>query len=335
MLCELLGFSRQQLLATSDDAITHPGDREKEAEFKAKAITGGSPILQIEKRYLHADGHIVWGQLNVTLISDSQGKPLYFLDQIEDITRRKMATGALRESEQRYRTLFTSAQRQAQELSLLDKARTALAREMDLSDLFKTVVEAIVDTFGYTLISLYLRQPDYLVLQYQIGYENVIQKIPIEKGITGRVVRTGQPILVNDIRDDPAFLGAIEGISSEVCVPLIDQDQVVGVLNVESTQGMTLTEADLRLMTALSEHIGVAIGRARLFTSIRESEERYARAAQGANDGLWDWDLKTGQFITQQDGNRCWVTMRPKFRIRSMSGSIASILKISTMSNWI
>ena len=86
-------------------------------------------------------------------------------------------------------------------------------------------------------------------------------------------------MLLEDVREDPAFLGAVEGITSEICVPLSDRGRVAGVLNVESTDGVVLTEADLRLVSALAEQVGGAIGRARLYTQVRESEERLAYRA--------------------------------------------------------
>jgi PAS domain S-box-containing protein len=193
----------------------------------------------------------------------------------QEITERKRAEEALRESEQEYRRLFATAQRQTRDLSLLDQVRTALASELDLSVVFRTTVEAIAETFGYTLVSLYLLQDDVLVLQHQIGYDQVIEQVPITQGIMGRVARTGEPTLLKDTSTDPTFLEAIEGIVSEVCVPLFDQDRVVGVLNVESTEGVALGEADLRIATALSEHVNIAIGRARLYTTVRGSEDRY------------------------------------------------------------
>ena len=167
--------------------------------------------------------------------------------------------------------LYASAQRQAQELALLDRVRTALAREIALPDLIKTVVEAIAQTFGYNLVSLYLLRGDTLHLQHQVGYDQVIKEIPITGGISGRVVRTGQPILIEDVHTDPNFLEAIPGIASEVCVPLFDQGQVVGVLNVEASEEHQLSEADLRLLTALGEHVSIAITRARLYTEALEA----------------------------------------------------------------
>ncbi len=202
-------------------------------------------------------------------------------DQLrQDIVERKWAEEALRESEQRYRRLFVTAKRQAQELSLLDRVRSALARKLDLPEIFRTVVEAFAGTFGYTQISVYLVEGDELALENQVGYETCFQRIPLSNGICGRVARTSQPALVKDVRSDPDFIGAIEGVISEVCVPLLDHGQVFGILNVESTGGMVLGESDLRLMTALSEQISIAISENRLDRQIRESEERYRSFVQ-------------------------------------------------------
>jgi PAS domain S-box-containing protein len=175
-----------------------------------------------------------------------------------------------------YRTLLVGAERQAQELALIGQVRNALARELDLDVMFRTVVEAISTSFGYTHVSLYLLENTMLSLQYQVGYAQVIASVPISSGISGRVVRTGQAVLLEDVQHDPAFLGAIPGIVSEVCVPLFDHGAVVGTLNIETTQGIRLTTADLQLMQVLGEHIGIAVGRARLYTAVRTSESRFA-----------------------------------------------------------
>ncbi|HJZ45732.1 MAG TPA: hypothetical protein VKE41_01160, partial [Roseiflexaceae bacterium] len=103
---------------------------------------------------------------------------------------------ALRENERQFRELFAAAQRQAQELALLDRVRAALARELDPQTIFHTVLETITRTFGYTLVSLYWRQGDLLELQHQVGYDHVITTISIAQGVSGQVARTGMPVLI-------------------------------------------------------------------------------------------------------------------------------------------
>ena len=162
--------------------------------------------------------------------------------------------------------------------------RTALAEELDLGRVFQKVVEAIADTYGYTQVSAYLLEDEELVLQHEVGYRQVIERIPLAQGVSGRAVRSRKPILLEDARTDPDFLRAIEGITSEICVPLLDGGEAVGFINVESTGGVKLTREDLDLMVALAEHASVAVSRARLHTQVRESEERFRTLTQNSSD---------------------------------------------------
>lgn len=192
--------------------------------------------------------------------------------------QRQKADAALRQREQSYRVLYETAQKQTQELALLSRVRNAIAQELDLPALLRSVVESIADSFGFALVSLYLIKDDALLLQHQVGYERVIPKIALTEGVTGRVAISGKPVLLEDVRTDPGFLGAVEGIVSEICVPLLDEGRVVGILNVESTKGVKLTETDMKLLVASSEHIGIAIGRARLYSNVQGELEARKRA---------------------------------------------------------
>jgi len=188
--------------------------------------------------------------------------------------------------------LYESAKRQAQELELLDRVRRMLARELNPAAVIRNVVEGIADSFHYRLISIYLLSGDVLKMQHQVGYEQVIHEIPITNGIVGKVARTGEPVLVRDIQTDSDFLEAIKGIKSEVCVPLFDREKVVGVLNIETSQGRMLDEADLRLISLLGESVSIALERSRLYSEIRESEARYRLVFYQTPVGIIHFDQK-------------------------------------------
>ena len=90
-LCELLGYTERELLATDYQSITHPDDLEADNANVRKLVTGNTRCYHLVKRYFHKDGHVVWVLLSVSLLRDEQERPLYFVSQILDITQRKQA----------------------------------------------------------------------------------------------------------------------------------------------------------------------------------------------------------------------------------------------------
>ena len=88
-LCELVGYSEEELLQTDFQAITHPDDLEADLKLVADMLEGRIERYAIEKRYIHRAGNVVHISLNVSLVRDDQQQPLYFVSQIQDVTERK------------------------------------------------------------------------------------------------------------------------------------------------------------------------------------------------------------------------------------------------------
>src|SRR4029079_775587 len=87
-LCQITGYSEDQLLGMTADDMTHPDDVAGTAEARGLLLDGAA-IHRNEKRYLHANGHVVWVSVNATLVRDADGNGSYILGQIQDITDRR------------------------------------------------------------------------------------------------------------------------------------------------------------------------------------------------------------------------------------------------------
>jgi|GEM_PF-732607 len=96
--CTLLGYSEEELKELSFEAISHTGDREKDQHNIKKLNNNEIPVYKTEKRYIRKDGREVWGSLTATSTYDSEGKFLYNLGIIEDITHRKQVEEELKKS---------------------------------------------------------------------------------------------------------------------------------------------------------------------------------------------------------------------------------------------
>ncbi|MCB0162784.1 MAG: GAF domain-containing protein [Anaerolineae bacterium] len=176
--------------------------------------------------------------------------------------------------------------RKARESQLLDKIRIAVARELDRPILIKTVVEAVATTLGHTIVGLYLLKNNKLVLQHKVGPDQVASQLPLEQNSCGYAVKTGKPILIKNVKAaTDTFSANLDNINSEICVPLLEQDTVVGTLNVASQA--KLERADLRVLTLLCEYVSIALERARLYMEARESEEKYRTLIEQSNDAIY------------------------------------------------
>jgi PAS domain S-box-containing protein len=94
--CDFIGISHQELLTLSFGQITHPDYHLADVEKIGRCLAGEISGFTVENKYLHRKGHLIWGHLTVKLIRHADGSPDYFIEIIEDITRRKEAEDSLR-----------------------------------------------------------------------------------------------------------------------------------------------------------------------------------------------------------------------------------------------
>ena len=102
-ICDIVGYTPEELMKKTFQEITHPRDLTDELPQMHELLEGKRRFYQMEKRYIHREGHTVWVRLTPSLVSDMMGAPLYFVTQIEDITDRKQLETALAQSEERTR----------------------------------------------------------------------------------------------------------------------------------------------------------------------------------------------------------------------------------------
>jgi len=185
----------------------------------------------------------------------------------------RMVEKASSQSEKLYKEMYLSARRQIRKMMWLDKVRNSIARELDLSKIAENVTEGIAASFGKSLVSLYMLQNDRLILLKQAGYIEIPEWLPVDNSIEGNVIRSGISMLVPDKVQDEGNTKSKKRIGSKICIPLLDEQKVVGVLNVETTRGRKLDEADLRLLDTIGGYINNALWRARIYAESLQTQQ--------------------------------------------------------------
>jgi PAS domain S-box-containing protein len=107
--CQMLGFTEAELRQKTFVDITHPDDLDAALAGRRRLLAGEIASHTMEKRYLRKDGSIFWASLYRSLVRDRENRPKYFICVVEDISERKNAEAALRESEERFRNMADNA----------------------------------------------------------------------------------------------------------------------------------------------------------------------------------------------------------------------------------
>ena len=95
-LCNIVGYTADELLRTTFQAITHPDDLDTDLGFVRQVLDGAIPGYEMEKRYVHKAGHLVWALLTVSLVRAASGEPAFFISHIQDISQRKRLEAGMR-----------------------------------------------------------------------------------------------------------------------------------------------------------------------------------------------------------------------------------------------
>ncbi len=121
------------------------------------------------------------------------------------------------------------------------------------------VLGILLDHMGYRHLCLLLAEGDHLRIGAARNLGSLPETIPLDRGIVGRVARTGEAAWVRDVREDRDYYAASPGVCSEIAVPLQADGMTIGVLDIEATADAPLAEHDLRLAHAVAGPLAAAL----------------------------------------------------------------------------
>src|SRR6266496_639188 len=178
--------------------------------------------------------------------------------------------------------LYTRITRQARTLLLLNEIARELTSILNLDELLKRVGELLSRLIDYQMFSVLLLDSAETILQHRFSLrfqENILLKhdVPVGKGLVGYAAEHKQAVLVRDVKKDSRYIETNPETRSELAVPLIYKDKVIGVLDLEHTKRGFFTEDHQLTITTLAAQIAIAIENARLYEEIARQEKRLER----------------------------------------------------------
>ena len=178
--------------------------------------------------------------------------------------------------------LYTRTTKQARILGMLNEIARELTSILNLDELLGRIAELVRRLIDYQMFSILLLDPTGEKLQHRFSLrfnENIHLKheIPLGRGLVGSAAESKQAVLVPDVSKDPRYVQANPETRSELAVPLIYKNKVVGVLDLEHTRRGFFTEEHQRTMTTLAAQIAIALENARLYEEIERQERRLER----------------------------------------------------------
>jgi sigma-B regulation protein RsbU (phosphoserine phosphatase) len=178
--------------------------------------------------------------------------------------------------------LYTRTTRQARTLLLLNEISRELTSILNVDELLKRIAELLNRIIDYQMFSILLvdEEGDRLSHRFSLRFQESIHlkhDIALGKGIVGIAAAEKTAVLVPDVSKDSRYVMANPETKSELAVPLIYKDKVIGVLDLEHTRRGFFSEDHKRTITTLAAQVAIALENARLYEQIAQQERRLER----------------------------------------------------------
>lgn len=182
--------------------------------------------------------------------------------------------------------LYRRVDQQNRTLRTLTKTSQGFSSILDLDELLDTVAGSVRALMDYDLFTIWLLDEPKQVLRKRFSRATaggeVVEEIPLSVGVTGSAARLRRPMRVEDTSTDPRYIATQPNLRSEVAVPLILRDRVIGVMDLESSRLNYYSVDHMRTLALLAPQVASAIENARLYEEIAAREQRMEKDMQAA-----------------------------------------------------
>ena len=192
--------------------------------------------------------------------------------------------------------LYRRVERQNRTLRTLSRISHEFASILEIDELLGKIADTVRQLINYDAFSILLVDEQQKALRHRVSVRHDqrvnIDNVPLGKGITGAAAESREPVRVDDTLADPRYIASHPDIRSEVAVPLIVKDRVVGVMDLESDRVAYFTEEHVRTLSLLAPQIAASMENARLYEEVARRQRRMEEDLKAARE-LQTWLLPT------------------------------------------
>jgi two-component system cell cycle sensor histidine kinase/response regulator CckA len=291
-MCEIFGYTKEELERMTVNDIAHPEDIEKSPSFILKTLRGEIDRGMFEKRYIHKKGHVVTCEVSSSLVRNADGSPLCFISHVHDITDRKRAEAQIERTLRETRVRFEVSQALAG-TQTEDEVLDALIQHAGLYPQAFVVIFTL-DRRGGELAAIVRRQNPFdsgLTTVVPIGGD-----LPVSRYTLFGRLSADQSFVSEDVwtdeRIEPAGREVLRqtGAASFAMFPLSAGNKCMGLILAMAKPTNYFDEEKQQLFQTLAEQGAVALRATYLREQIRESQQRFKGLVETLSDWIWEID---------------------------------------------
>lgn len=258
---KMIGYTEEELSTMTVVDVSLESDKEETLKNVNQMLRGEVDDFTMNKKFLAKDGRVIWARTRVAAVRDTEGEIKYEVSMVEDITE-ELKQGAL--------------------LEALNNLMSSILGKTNIYEIAWEITKNTIGLLGFEDCVIYLVDKDKKALNQIAAYgekissdDEIINRIsiPLGEGIVGTVAKTGKPEIIADTSKDKRYIIDDKIRLSEISVPIIANDEIIGVIDSEHTSKNFFTEDHLKTLQTIASLAATQLKNA-LSLRLREKAER-------------------------------------------------------------
>lgn len=279
-LCQIVGYTKEELLQKTFQDITYPDDLELDLEYIRQMLAGEIETYSLEKRYIRKDLSLVWINLTVSLVRDSNREPNYFIAVIEDISERKQLELSLHKSLRRLSNLHQ-----------IDKAILEAEKPRAIAEIAVNNIHKVLTCQRTSIVTFDSKNNTATILLTQGRAERLISNgfqvsLDVWQDLIASLESCDRDYIITYLSQFPQLLQTVPGLGEAeldclICFPLKVKGKLLGIFKLWVEQIEAVTSEELEIVSEISDRVAIALQQARLYrTAQNYAQELEAKVVQ-------------------------------------------------------